>query len=104
MPTSENIYEDRVSKSKHIDDEKKVKGSDIQRKVLKTLTEPTPTSHPAHQKAAHTVLYLLGSTQIQGEYRCSVLGEYSHKRGFSGGNCECAVCFIIETETWSSVK
>ncbi|KAI8968120.1 hypothetical protein BD414DRAFT_504285 [Trametes punicea] len=38
-------------------------GSDIQRKVILTLTVPTPTSHPAHHRGWPTLHHvLLGST------------------------------------------
>lgn len=53
-------------------------GSDIQRKVILTLTEPTPTSHSAHTKVAHTLPDDIGfHPALEGEYKRSVLGEYS---------------------------
>ena len=57
--------------------------SDIQRKVILTLTEPTPTSRSAHPRAAHTLPCKIEfHTALEGEYKRSVLGEYSsYKEG-----------------------
>lgn len=56
-------------------------GSDIQRKVILTLIEPTPTSRSAHPEVAHTLPDDIGfHPALEGEYKRSVLEEYSHYR------------------------
>lgn len=57
-------------------------GSDIQRKVILTLTEPTPTSRSAHRRAAHTLPHDIGfHMALEGEYKRLVLEEYSPFKG-----------------------
>jgi len=46
---------------------------------LHTLIAPTPTSHSARHKDGPHSTVLLGS-HSEGEYKCSVLGEYSWRR------------------------